>query len=141
MDGVSQARRSRRKHSVAFKAKVVQACRQPGVSIAAIALAHELNANLVRRWMNGRDVGAAVCGLPTVAVAPNVAAATAAASASALPVPPRFLAVQLAEQLAEQPAPGPDIRLELHRAGATVSVSWPAHAAAACGAWLREWLR
>lgn len=137
MDGVSQARRSRRKHSAAFKAKVLQACNQPGVSIAAVALAHELNANLVRRWMNGRDLGGAVFASPTAAVAPNVATATVAASASALPVQPRFLAVQLAQQ----PAPGPDIRLELHRAGATVSVSWPAHAAAACGAWLREWLR
>jgi transposase len=137
MDGVSQARRTRRTHSAAFKAKVLQACNQPGVSIAAVALAHELNANLVRRWMNGRDLGVAVCASAPVAVAPNVATAAAAASASALPVQPRFLAVQLAQQ----PAPDPDIRLELHRAGATVSVIWPAHAAAACGAWLREWLR
>ena len=132
MDGVNQARRSRRTHSAAFKAKVLQACSQPGVSIAAVALAHELNANLVRRWMNGRDLGAVVGVAPTVATA-----SSSAASSAASPVQPRFLAVQLAQQ----PAHCPDIRLELHRAGATVSVSWPAHEAAACGAWLREWLR
>lgn len=131
MEGVSQARRTRRTHSSAFKAKVLQACTQPGVSIAAVALTHGLNANLVRRWMNGRDLGSVVCASPAVATAP------ASPSSAALPVQSSFLAVQLAEQ----PAHCPDIRLELHRSGATVSVSWPAHAAAACGAWLREWLR
>ena len=34
-----------------FKAKVVAAARKPGVSIAAIALANRLNANLLRRWV------------------------------------------------------------------------------------------
>lgn len=131
MDGVRQARRTRRTHSSAFKAKVLQACSQPGVSIAAVALAHGLNANLVRRWMNGRDLGSVVCAAPSLATAP------AAPSSPALPIPSSFLAVQLAQQ----PAQTPDIRLELHCAGATVSVSWPTHAAAACGAWLREWLR
>jgi transposase len=42
-------RRRRRTHSAEFKAKVVSACRQPGVSIAAVALANGLNANLLRR--------------------------------------------------------------------------------------------
>lgn len=41
----------RRRHSDAFKSEVVDACRRPGVSIAAVALANGLNANLVRRWM------------------------------------------------------------------------------------------
>ena len=45
------ARRRRRTHSAEFKAKVVAACRQPGVSIAAVALANGLNANLLRRWV------------------------------------------------------------------------------------------
>ena len=92
MDGVNQARRSRRTHSAAFKAKVLQACSQPGVSIAAVALAHELNANLVRRWMNGRDLGPVVCAAPAVTTAPS------APSSAALPVQRSFLAVQLAEQ-------------------------------------------
>ena len=33
------------------------------------------------------------------------------------------------------------IRLELRRGASTVSLQWPASAAAECGAWLREWLR
>lgn len=40
------------------------------------------------------------------------------------------------------PAPAPEpIRLELRRGASSVSLQWPAAAAAECGAWLREWLR
>jgi transposase len=38
-------RRRRRRHSSEFKAAVVRECMHPGVSIAAVALAHSLNAN------------------------------------------------------------------------------------------------
>jgi transposase len=41
----------RRRHSQTFKAEAVAACRQPGVSIAAVALRYQLNANLLRRWL------------------------------------------------------------------------------------------
>jgi transposase len=41
----------RRRHSAAFKAKAVRACMHPGVSIAAVALHYQLNANLLRRWV------------------------------------------------------------------------------------------
>jgi transposase-like protein len=37
----SEGGRKRRRHSAEFKAKVVAACRQPGVSMAAVALAHD----------------------------------------------------------------------------------------------------
>lgn len=50
-DDVSNGRQRRRKHGAEFKAKVVSACRKPGVSIAAVALANRLNANLLRRWV------------------------------------------------------------------------------------------
>jgi transposase len=41
----------RRRHSPEFKAQAIAACLQPGVSIAAIALANQLNANYLRRWV------------------------------------------------------------------------------------------
>ena len=44
-------RQRRRRHSAEFKAEVIAACQQPGVSIAAVALAHGLNANLLRHWI------------------------------------------------------------------------------------------
>ena len=42
-------RRQRRRHRAEFKAAVIQACQQPGVSIAAIALANGLNASRRQR--------------------------------------------------------------------------------------------
>ncbi|MDP1650186.1 MAG: hypothetical protein Q8M01_18570 [Rubrivivax sp.] len=44
-------------------------------------------------------------------------------------------------QLAAADPPPSDIRLELRRGAATIVVNWPAREAAACGSWLREWLR
>ena len=41
-------RRRRRRHSTEFKATVIRECLRPGVSIAAVALAHPLNANMLR---------------------------------------------------------------------------------------------
>lgn len=44
----------RRRHSQELKAKVLAACAEPGASISGVALAHGLNANLVRKWRAGR---------------------------------------------------------------------------------------
>jgi transposase len=59
-DGVRQVDAAgRRWYTQAFKAQVVTACRQPGASVARVALEHGLNANLVRKWLRHGD-GAAV---------------------------------------------------------------------------------
>ena len=53
---------TRRKHSAAFKDKLLRLCVQPGASVAAIALEHGVNANLVFKWRRNRQrsgVGAA----------------------------------------------------------------------------------
>lgn len=44
-------RRRRRRHSAEFKATVIPECLKPGVSMAAVALAHSLNANMLRKWV------------------------------------------------------------------------------------------
>lgn len=41
---------TRRRHLPEFKARVVKECAQVGASVAAVALRHGLNANLVHRW-------------------------------------------------------------------------------------------
>lgn len=43
--------RQRTSYPKPFKAKVVQECLQPDVSVASVALRHGLNANLVRKWI------------------------------------------------------------------------------------------
>jgi transposase len=44
-------RTGRRTYTLDYKLDVVKQCREPGVSVAAIGLAHGINANLVRRWI------------------------------------------------------------------------------------------
>jgi len=55
-------RTGRRTYSPEYKLEIVEECSVPGVSVAAVALAHRMNANLVRRWIvqhrNGRLVRA-----------------------------------------------------------------------------------
>jgi transposase len=46
----------RRRFDPQAKRELVQACLQPGVSVARIALDHGLNANLLRKWINRYDV-------------------------------------------------------------------------------------
>ncbi len=41
----------RRVYSPSHKRAIVERCLQPGVSVAGIALAHGINANLVRKWI------------------------------------------------------------------------------------------
>ena len=127
MNSAINARRRRRTHTASFKAQVVQACAQPGVSVAAIALAHGLNANLVRRWLNGHDLGSAADRAAPVQL-PAVLAQAQCGGA--------FVPLQL-----EPPNSLPTIRLELRRGAASVVVNWPAQEAAACSTWLLAWLR
>jgi transposase len=44
-------RRVKRRHSPEFKARVIAACEARGASVAGVALAHGVNANLVRKWI------------------------------------------------------------------------------------------
>src|SRR4029453_6966754 len=46
-----------------FKAHVVAACMQPGVSIAAVAMANGVNANLARRWVDQGELAGGRQGL------------------------------------------------------------------------------
>ena len=56
---VGPAKRIRRTHSTEFKARVVQACEARGASVAGVALAHGVNANLVRKWIINKQRSAA----------------------------------------------------------------------------------
>jgi transposase len=114
--------RQRRHHPEAFKQSVIDACRQPGVSVAGIALANGINANQVRRWMRERGIE------------PPSRRSPAVVSASGMGTTPAFVPVQV-EPVSRQ------IRIEVQRGNATVKVEWPIEAASECSAWLRDWLR
>ncbi|TYC49999.1 hypothetical protein ETQ85_25505 [Zoogloea oleivorans] len=49
---VTKPRRTRRTHTETFKRSLIEACNEPGASVAGIALANGVNANQLRRWMS-----------------------------------------------------------------------------------------
>jgi transposase len=57
---VRVTRNGRRYFSKAHRAAVVAKCLAPGASLAAVALANGLNANLVRKWVRQRQARNAV---------------------------------------------------------------------------------
>jgi transposase len=121
---IETGRRRRRTHSALFKAEAVGACQQPGVSIAAVALARGLNASMLHRWVKKAERS----GRPIVirATAPSMAVE---GGEGFVPV-----------TLPPTPTEGP-IRIEVRRRGGTVSVEWPASAARECVLLLRELLK
>jgi transposase len=117
---------SRRRHGADLKARVLSECERPGVSVAAIAMAHGLNANLVHKWRRKiRDASQSTAATPAIELAPFIALPLTTA-----PEPPELAAL----------AP-PDIRIELRRAALSVNITWPVVAADKCAALLRELLR
>jgi transposase len=45
---------TKRRHSAAFKRKLLELVEQPGASVAAVALEHGVNANLVFKWRRAK---------------------------------------------------------------------------------------
>ena len=95
---------------------------RPGISIAAVAMAHGVNANLLRRWVKTAEM---VPGEAVTAPIPKRAAP-----------PPAFVPVAMPPHAAAT-----EIRIELLRGATAISVTWPSDAAADCAAWMRELLR
>ena len=122
---LSEGRRRRRIHSAEFKAHIVAACCQPGVSSASVAMANGINANLVRRWVKEAELGAQM-ELGAAASEPKTA------SPATTPTPtPKFLPLPIPTPASPVAA---DIRIELQRGATTVTVTWPASAASECAA-------
>jgi len=104
-----------------LKSEVLAACAEPGSSVAAIALAHGLNTNLVHKWRRQ---------------AARLMAPVGRKSTEVLPTPHQseFVALPLPAAVAE-------IRIEIRRGASSVAVQWPVSAAAECASWLGTWLR
>lgn len=122
-------RQRRRRHSDEFKADLVAACSQPGISIAAVAMANGVNANLLRRWVTEVEMRPPV----------DDDSAQVAVAASRPTTAPSFVPVSLPSPAA--PTPLPDIRIKLQRGATAIKVTWPTSAAGECAARVRELLR
>jgi len=138
----------RRRHGAEFKAKVLAACDEPGASISGVALAHGLNANLVRQWRAGRGVKLAGVTVtpPARSKAPKSPAST---TSPLLGAHPEFVAIEMSAPATTKgsfaggradttPSAEPLIQIELRRGPLHLNVRWPTSAADDCTAWLRE---
>jgi len=103
----------RRRHSAQLKEQVLAECGKPGASVAAVALAHGLNANVVHKW---RRLAAGTASVPVTT----------------------FVPVSVTPRISQEDAV---IRIELHRGGMAVNVAWPVAAAVECAQWLRDLLK
>ncbi len=140
----------RRRHGAVFKARVLADCDEPGASISGVALAHGLNANLVRQWRAGRGVKLAGMNLtsPAVRKAPKPTEGTVMPLVVAKP---EFVAIEMRAPAKTATVSSPDpagsassptadlhIHVELRRGPVHLNVRWPTTAADDCTAWLRE---
>ena len=117
-------RPKRRYYSPELKSQVVAECQVSGASVAGIALAHGINANIVHRWLREQ---AEEC---TPALRNEFIALALQPPVEQRPAP------------ASEPASAPrDIRVEVRRSAGMVTVNWPLEDAASCIAWLHDWLR
>jgi len=106
----------RRRYSASLKAQVVAECGESGASVAKVAMAHGINANVVHRWRQLAREGKAAMPAKTG----------------------EFVALPMALPAASAPA---DIHVELRRGAVTMNITWPTSAAADFAAWTRELLR
>lgn len=119
MDDISvlPAPRRRRRHSPEFKARIVAACQEPGVSVARVALDHGLNANMVRQWVKASRMA------PTTSPGTFVPLA--------LPAPTTEALSTVRDGV---------IRIEVPRAGGAITITWPVSHADRAVSLLRELL-
>ncbi len=123
-EALTTGRRRRRHHSVFFKAEAVGACQQPGVSVASVALARGLNANLLRRWVHEAERGNAPIAIR------SSRSNTVTESAEG------FVPVSLASSPTESM-----IQIELRSGAKRVSLRWPASQARECALMLRALMK
>ena len=121
-------RRSRRRYTEEFKKQAIEACLQPGVSMASIALANGLNANLLRHWVTERQEE----------LASGVTLPDQRAMEAAEPTTPGLVPITVA---LPETIPSGEIKIEIHRSQTLISITWPVAQSTFCAEWLRDLLR
>ena len=118
MDTIEPKKRTRvRAYPAEFKARLVAESEQPGASVAKVALAHGLNANMLHTWRREARGSGGSPGRTT-----------------------EFVPLSL-PMAARVSSTGAAIRIELSHGATRIAVAWPVEAAEACAAWVRELLR
>jgi transposase len=114
----SEKTATRKRYSEGLKAQVLAECDAAGASVAKVAMAHGINANIVHRWRKlAREGSGSVMGKSLEFVP------VAVASVTMPPASERY------------------VEIELRRGSLSMKITWPASAAADLATWTRELLR
>ena len=123
-EALTTGRRRRRHHSVFFKAESVGACQQPGVSVASVALARGLNANLLRRWVQEAERGDAPIAIRSIAMSTSSNGGN------------EFVPIPFPAATTES-----FIQIELRNGAKRVNLRWPASQARECALLLQALMK
>lgn len=110
--------RQRRNHSIEFKTDLVAMCRQPGISVSAVAQAHGVNANLLHRWMKQYPADSK----PPLA-----------------PTPAKLVPVQV--DAPHTLCTDQEIHFDIQHGATRIHIRWPIAGADACAQLLGAWLK
>ena len=117
------ARRSKRTYSADTKAELIAACLVTGASVAAIASAHGMNANVLHRWLKDQRSTAGTDGTGVESVALKAADQEL----------PSFIELPLT---IKQPEPMQRvIQVEVRKGALMMTVTWPISAASDFAQW------
>lgn len=119
MEAGRGTKRSRRSHSAEFRRRVIAEASVVGASVAGVALANGLNANLLRKWIKASG---------RTGVVPVV---RAVAEQAMIPV----VAIEKATGASGE------VRLDIRRGGLNIQMAWPLSELAQLNAMLDELLR
>ena len=132
----------RRQYSAQLKSQVVGECEVPGASVARVAMAHGINANVVHSW---RQIARTTLRSAGTVLLPMTTSTPTHFVPLVLPSvvkPPQHSvphsSAALAPASASATLPPHHIEVELHRGTTTLKLKWPATACAQLGAWTRE---
>ena len=132
----------RRQYSAQLKSQVVGECEVPGASVARVAMAHGINANVVHSW---RQIARTTLRSTGTALLPMTTPTPTHFVPLVLPSvvkPPQHSVPHSSAAPARAPAPATltphHIEVELHRGITTLKLKWPATPCAQLGAWTRE---
>ena len=126
---VDLPKRKYKHHSLEYKLQVIECCRQPGVSISSVAVAHRLNSNQLHNWIRqyAPNGGAGL-------IRRRAAKVTSISSSGSI----AFVQMPLS---AVNSTSGESIRILAQTGTTKLEVHWPVSAAAAAGAWIRALIR
>jgi len=117
--------RTHRTYTRRFKAELVAAAKQPGASIAALALQQGMNANVLHRWLKEHKQDARH---------QFVDSSSPVESPVTSPVP-AFIPIKLPTATTAHEPTASEIKVELRKGAVSMIITWPTSAAGDLAQW------